>query len=107
VGERDHIAGRFDGQMIVQVRDAEIMDDIAVVVPKSNDGGGRVNREVKIQAGLRRTGDRLQAHLVERLVNRAGVGIGGTVGERKSHGITSSGCRMRGAKYCAWICSPI
>ena len=103
----DDVARRLDHEAVVQVRDAEVVHGIAVVVPKRDHGRRRLDQEVEVEQGLLRAGERLQPHLVEALEDLARVAVARPVADPVPHAITSCAVRGRWAKNSSSTRSPM
>ena len=103
----DHIARRFDHEAIVQVRDSEVVHRIPVVVAKRDDGGGRLDQQIEVEQGLRRTGEGLQPHLVEALEDRGLVAVGRAMPDPVPHVSASCALNVRWVKNSSSTRSPI
>ena len=88
--EGDHIAGCLDAEAVVQVRNAEVMDGVAVVVLERDHGCWRIDSQVEPDAGLHAIRHWTQADLVKALVSRWRVGVLGAMRDPVAH-VASSG----------------
>ena len=103
----DDVARRLDHQAVVQVRDPEVVNGIAVVVPKRDHGRRRLDQEVEVEQGLLPAGERLQPHLVEALEDLARVAVARPVLDPVPHATTSCAVRGRWAKNSSSTGSPM
>ena len=103
----DDIARCLDHEAVVQVRDAEVVHGIAVVVPKRDHGRGWLDQEVEVEQGLLRAGEGLQPHLVEALEDLASVAVARPVADPVPHAITSCAVSGRWEKNSSSTPSPM
>ena len=104
---RHDVARRLDHEPVVQVRHAEVVDCVAVVVPERDHGRRRLDQQVEVEQGLSHAGERLQTHLVEALEDVARVAIARPVEDPVPHAMASCAVRGRWAKNSSSTRSPM